>query len=484
VRTFAQKQPQKQVASGFARSNTAIPGLNHTTPLQHLQRTIDGQAIQRLPQTNAEEIDLNSTGTAASCYAHDFSGIPVHAQRQTGAEKLIQRRTTGDTHVETAPPNAHEVLRSSGHPLDTATRAFMEPRFGHDFSRVRVHLDSQAAASARDVGALAYTVGCDIVFAQGQFSPRNAAGQQLLAHELAHTVQQSAGGDRVITRDLRVGTKNDPLEREAERLSISALSGRGKTPSEAPPTTALRSDGYPTLRRQPKPDRHIPEVPPITTLPKREEAGGKAPTAAVSACKPPSDAKLPCSPTGVSNAEIVKKGVPENVFGITPFQRQTIGAPTVDTESIGKSKKVRLRKTTATQISCESFFTKAGFFSRTVPIDASKQPALARTCGDSFEIKYEITSGGEKKIREAEMEHCQDYKYAFDISLGCYEAVVNKLAKEKKEFDSPEDAENAVTKGVGGRKPDTWGTHYAELLLKSGGRDVKPREWHTRNLQI
>ncbi|HEY4989380.1 MAG TPA: DUF4157 domain-containing protein, partial [Opitutaceae bacterium] len=99
-----------------------------------------------------------------------------------------------------APPGVHEVLRAPGQPLDAATRAFMEPRFGHDFSRVRVHSGAAAESSARDVNALAYTVGHDIVFGAGQFAPRTHAGKGLLAHELAHVVQQSAPAERGSTR--------------------------------------------------------------------------------------------------------------------------------------------------------------------------------------------------------------------------------------------------------------------------------------------
>jgi hypothetical protein len=67
----------------------------------------------------------------------------------------------------------------------------MEPRFGHDFSRVRIHSDAKAAESARAFGARAFTVGTDIAFAEGEYRPDTKAGQQLLAHELTHTVQQS-----------------------------------------------------------------------------------------------------------------------------------------------------------------------------------------------------------------------------------------------------------------------------------------------------
>src|SRR5438067_426771 len=81
------------------------------------------------------------------------------------------------------PPIVHEVLRSPGQPLDAATRSVMEPRFGHDFSGVRVHTDTKAAESARAVNALAYTVGEDVVFGPDGFRPDTSAGQKLLAHE-------------------------------------------------------------------------------------------------------------------------------------------------------------------------------------------------------------------------------------------------------------------------------------------------------------
>ena len=71
---------------------------------------------------------------------------------------MLQRASIDLTSVNEVPPIVHEVLRSPGQPLDAATRAFMEPRFGHDFSNVRVHTDAKAAESARTVNALAYTV--------------------------------------------------------------------------------------------------------------------------------------------------------------------------------------------------------------------------------------------------------------------------------------------------------------------------------------
>jgi hypothetical protein len=88
------------------------------------------------------------------------------------------------------------VLALSGQPLDTETRSFMEPRFGRDFSHVRVHSDIRAAESARAVNALAYTIGSHVVFGPGQYAPQTVRGRRLLAHEMVHTLQQG-NTDRV-----------------------------------------------------------------------------------------------------------------------------------------------------------------------------------------------------------------------------------------------------------------------------------------------
>ena len=101
----------------------------------------------------------------------------------------------GTAMVENVPPIVQDVLGSSGQALDAGTRQTMEARFQHDFSRVRVHTDGQAGASARAVKAKAYTVGRDVVFSPGRYSC-GAEGQRLLAHELAHVVQQSRGGQK------------------------------------------------------------------------------------------------------------------------------------------------------------------------------------------------------------------------------------------------------------------------------------------------
>lgn len=136
-----------------------------------------------------------------------------------------------------APPIVDEVLGGSGQPLDSSTRAFMEPRFGHDFGNVRVHFDARAAASARSVNALAYTVGHDIVFSDGAFAPDDPSGRSLLAHELTHVVQQSGAH-----------TAQGQLQRQPDETSTKesppAKTPPAKTaPAKAPPRKTLKSEG-------------------------------------------------------------------------------------------------------------------------------------------------------------------------------------------------------------------------------------------------
>jgi len=114
--------------------------------------------------------------------------------------------------------NHISALRGGGQPLPESVRAFFEPRFGYDFSQVRVHTDGQAAESARAVNARAYTLGRDVVFGAGEYAPDSAAGKSLLAHELTHVVQNRNYGMEAPIRRVcspqQKRTNSDPNERE------------------------------------------------------------------------------------------------------------------------------------------------------------------------------------------------------------------------------------------------------------------------------
>lgn len=207
MRTAApkQNQPQERASSSAVPSNVATPGPVHREhPLFHLQRTIGNQALQRmLPPRIAIQTKL-AVNEPADQYEKEADRVADQVMRMTepgtvggpaerGPEQLQMKRAGSAVVGRTeAPPIVHEVLRSPGQPLDPATRAFMEPRFGHDFGTIRVHSGGLAGESARAANALAYTVGRDVVFGTGQYAPQTQDGRRLLAHELAHTMQQSA----------------------------------------------------------------------------------------------------------------------------------------------------------------------------------------------------------------------------------------------------------------------------------------------------
>lgn len=127
------------------------------------------------------------------------------------------------------PMVVDQVLVTPGAPLDQETRALMESRFRHDFSTVRIHTDSASAASARVLNADAYTAGSHIVFGLGRFSPSTGAGRNLLAHELAHTIQQGGLADS-LSSELTILPPHDALESEAQQAADLATTGRNVPP--------------------------------------------------------------------------------------------------------------------------------------------------------------------------------------------------------------------------------------------------------------
>lgn len=162
------------------------------------------------------------------------------------SKRLSMQRHGSNTNLSShaIPPVMHDVLGSSGQPLDAGTRAFMESRFGHDFSQVRVHTDAQAAESAWAVNALAYTVGRDVVFGIGQYLPQTSRGRHLLAHELTHVLQQgqvdSAG---ISPHALSISNPADPAEQEADTIAHRVVNGNISRNS-------LRNKTPPVLHRQ------------------------------------------------------------------------------------------------------------------------------------------------------------------------------------------------------------------------------------------
>jgi Domain of unknown function (DUF4157) len=180
------------------------------------------------------------------CGTHTGGG-ECDACKKKEKEKGLQRHAAGPSPAK-APPIVHEVLKSPGQPLDGATRDFMEPRFGHDFSQVRVHTDTTAAESARAVRADAYTVGQQIIFAARKYSPGTAEGRELLAHELTHSRQQASGAEAAAGGDIHVS--DDPAsEQSADATAKAVVSGRSIQGELSPRATNLYRRPSPYIKK-------------------------------------------------------------------------------------------------------------------------------------------------------------------------------------------------------------------------------------------
>lgn len=148
-----------------------------------------------------------------------------------------------------APRVVSEVIDSPGRPLDAGTQRFFKQTLGHDFSRVRVHTDHTAADSARAVNAYAYTVGQDVVFGAGQYAPESEFGCYLLAHELAHTMQQRSLDLRSSARQLPINSPGDAYEHEADAFAASALQRAARKPASSSAAQPSLSASSPFVAR-------------------------------------------------------------------------------------------------------------------------------------------------------------------------------------------------------------------------------------------
>jgi hypothetical protein len=160
------------------------------------------------------------------------------AQRLLGANTLAENKIYrqpvrpesigATTDISPAAQARVDSVRAGGRPLPESVRSFFEPRFGHDFGPVRIHTDARAGESAQSVNALAYTAGRDVVFAQGHFAPHTSAGQRLLAHELAHVIQQGGAGPASAPSASWVGTiqRQEPVTTTAGTVTIGAVIGK------------------------------------------------------------------------------------------------------------------------------------------------------------------------------------------------------------------------------------------------------------------
>ena len=204
------KREFKTEKIGNSSSQTDKPSLSPliNSPIHQiysLQRTVGNREVERLLKSGVVQAKLkvNEPGDVyeqeADRIADQVMATPAHPAINGAPPPHIQRFTGQPTgQMDAAPASIYKALASPGRPFEPALQQDMEQRFGYDFSKARVHSGAAAEQSAREVNANAYTVGHHIVFGAGRFAPATQGGRRLIAHELAHVVQQSAAdGNRV-----------------------------------------------------------------------------------------------------------------------------------------------------------------------------------------------------------------------------------------------------------------------------------------------
>jgi outer membrane protein OmpA-like peptidoglycan-associated protein len=260
---------QRAAAEGFILTNAEIPPGSAAARSASKRLRPSQQPIGRRPLTTASsqhaerEIGEGVLGAARpsavplqrAC-ACDGGGGGCHCdpkeQPAGGAARTYEvNRARGGGAPPVGGPEVtagvREILNTSGTPLDPIIRNEMEPRFGADFSGVRIHTGPQAARSASSVNALAYTVGRHIVFGHDHFAPHTHGSKRVLAHELAHVVQQSQGvvsGSPTADASLSISDPSDPFEREADfiasQVTMRSSEPAGQMPLSFSATSAQR----------------------------------------------------------------------------------------------------------------------------------------------------------------------------------------------------------------------------------------------------
>jgi hypothetical protein len=319
-------------------------------------------------------------GECAECLAE-----PLGVQQQ--ATSLVKHG---------ALPVVQGALDLPGQPLDTQTRSFMESRFGHTFSQVRVYVADRVAQSAR-----------------------------LEKGVLVHNRMPSLSVGPVILQRQDAAPDAGPHQTEA---SVG------------------------------------------------EDAGSSAGDAGPGAATPEgAPAGQPCSPTGLSRADyLTQPGTSTDDFGLTVLAGQ-VTIPVVHTTR-GRGG-LRVDETAAAMPPITSVFTAEGTFDEGTVIFAS-QDGVCRS--GRYPIRWTIFPDGARRIRAAEMEHCADFQYAFDISLRRYADAVNQVARSSRTFQSQRAAEAYITRLVGAAPAD-WSSVFNCLAQKTTMRDGArgTRGWHT-----
>jgi hypothetical protein len=193
--------------------------------------------VMRMPSPHSSGHGLSITPVTA----HQAQRKCAECEEEEEEGKLQRKESSGAEAPATAPPIVDQTLCWPGQPLDAATRAYFEPRFGHDFSGVRIHTGGDAVSATHAVHARAFTEGNRIAFGERQYAPHSETGRRLLAHELTHTLQQRRASSTMLQRQ-ELPEPLDPIIAQAQAAAVAAIGRAAERLSNA---IEARSKGLP-----------------------------------------------------------------------------------------------------------------------------------------------------------------------------------------------------------------------------------------------
>jgi hypothetical protein len=376
-------------------------------------------------------------------------------------------------------PQAVRAQLQQGQPLDGGVRSRMESAFGHSFSNVRVHNDSNAAGLSGSLNARAFTIGSDIAFGSGEYKPGTPIGDAIIAHELAHVVQQ--GGSNTSAAPMKVGAPEyNALEEDADRSAVGAMvamwgGAKGALADIARNALPRMKSGL-TLTRCPKNKSSVEKKEPevtgdegTTTTQKQEPTvtGGGGTTSAPSIAN--------CVPEAKTYSEV--SGLPKagpGILGVTV--PNPVPARARPQHVDGKCKYVFEREAS---LSFDHFvYTKAGTY------EIGPWPITNGSCaGKTVNLSITITPEMSERIMKGETEHCEDAKLAFALSYA-------KYAKAAKDFvEVPTKDMRTCAEAIKAHMTTSIGIEFSKLgtvpqclFEKSGERDLN--KWHYVDLTL
>jgi len=188
METFSTSEKSKSISAVSWRKNNHQPFFAPVKVQPKLTVGPVNDPSEHEAESMADKVMLMPVQRA--CTSCEKDKLRRYEKRPEEEEKVQKKDQGNSTAGMEAPSIVHDAINSGGQPLDTGTRKFFEPRFGRDFSNVRLHTGSKAAESSQAINANAYTLNNNIVFNSGKYSPHTDDGKRLLAHELTHVVQQ------------------------------------------------------------------------------------------------------------------------------------------------------------------------------------------------------------------------------------------------------------------------------------------------------